>query len=113
MNFEMAEERSGDVLVLLPVGRIDSVNARPFESAVMGCISAGERHVVVDFRRLDFISSSGLRVLLLAAKALKAAKGTLVLCTMKNHIEELFRINGFDRIIPIKQSRVAALAASV
>ena len=113
MNFEMVEERTGDVLVLLPIGRIDSVNARPFESAVMDSISTGERHVVVDFKRLDFISSSGLRVLLLAAKALKAAEGTLVLCAMQSHIEEVFRISGFDRFIPIKQSRVAALAASV
>ena len=53
-----------------------------------------------------------MRVLLIAAKALKAGEGTLVLCSMKNHIEEVFRISGFDRIIPIKDSREAALAAS-
>ena len=112
MNIEVAEERDGDVLVLLPAGRLDSGNARSFESIVMDFISSGERRVVVDFSRLEFISSSGLRVLLIAAKALKARKGTLVLCAMQNHIEEVFRISGFHRIIPIKPTREAARAAS-
>lgn len=112
MDIEVAEERNGDVLVLLPVGRLDSGNARSFESVVMDHVSSGERRMIVDFSRLDFISSSGMRVLLIAAKALKAGEGTLVLCAMKNHIEEVFRISGFDRIIPIKDSRESAVAAS-
>ena len=113
MDIEVAEERNDDVLVLLPVGRLDSGNARSFESVVMDHVSSGERRLIVDFSRLDFISSSGMRVLLIAAKALKASEGTLVLCAMKNHIEEVFRISGFDRIIPIKESRESALVASV
>ena len=113
MDIEIAEERNDDVLVLLPVGRLDSGNARSFESVVMQRISGGEQRLIIDFSRLDFISSSGLRVLLLAAKALKAGSGTLVLCGMKAHIEEVFRISGFDRIIPIKPSREAALEAAV
>ena len=113
MDIEVAEERNDDVLVLLPVGRLDSGNARSFESVVMQRISGGEQRLIVDFSRLDFISSSGLRVLLIAAKALKADAGTLVLCGMKAHIEEVFRISGFDRIIPIKESREAALEAAV
>lgn len=112
MDIEVAEERNDDVLVLLPVGRLDSGNARSFESVVMDHVRSGERRMIVDFSRLDFISSSGMRVLLLAAKALKKEDvgGALVLCAMKNHIEEVFRISGFDRIIPIKDSREAALS---
>lgn len=112
MDIEVAEERNDGVLVLLPVGRLDSGNARSFESVVMQRISGGEQRLIVDFSRLDFISSSGLRVLLIAAKALKSGAGTLVLCGMRTHIEEVFRISGFDRIIPIRASREAALEAS-
>ena len=112
MDIGVAEERDGDALVLSPVGRLDSGNARSFESIVMEHISGGERRLIVDFSRLDFISSSGMRVLLIAAKALHEGKGKIVLCAMKNHIEEVFRISGFDRIIPIKESRELALAAS-
>ena len=109
MNIEVAEERDTGALVLLPVGRLDSANARAFESIVMDHIGNGEQHLIVDFSRLDFISSAALRVILLAARALQASKGQIVLCAMKNHIKDVFLISGFDRIISIKKSRKAAL----
>jgi anti-anti-sigma factor len=109
MDIEVAEERNHDVLVLLPIGRLDSMNARSFESIVMEHISSGEQHLIVDFSRLDFISSAALRVVLLAARALQESKGQIILCAMKKHIKEVFRISGFDRIIAIKKSRQAAL----
>ena len=109
MEIEVAEERNHDVLVLLPIGRLDSGNALSFESIVMEHINSGERHLVVDFSRLGFISSAGLRVVLLATRALQGSKGQIVLCAMEKHIKEVFRISGFDRIISIKESRKAAL----
>ena len=112
MDIRVVEEREGDVLVLLPVGRVDSSNAHLFEALVMQRIGEGERQVIVDFSRLDFISSAGLRVLLLAAKALEGDARTFVVCAMQQHIREVFRINGFDRIIPMEESRAAAVAAS-
>ena len=112
MDIEVAEEREEGALVLLPVGRLDSANARAFESIVSEHIGAGELRLVVDFSRLNFISSSGMRVLLLAAKQLHGKQGTLVLCSMQDHIHEVFRISGFDQIIPIRDSRQAALGDS-
>jgi len=110
---EIAEERDDGVLVLSPVGRLDSGNVDAFESSVMGRIGGGERRLIVDCDGLDFISSSGLRVLILAAKALKADSGTLVICRMKPHIEEVFRVSGFDRFIPVQATRAAARESCV
>ena len=110
MQIEIAEERDNGVLVLLPVGRLDSANVRSFELVIMDHIGNGEQRLIVDFSRLGFISSSGMRVLLIAAKQLKASKGKLVLCTMRSHIHEVFTISGFDQIIPILDSRQSALA---
>ena len=109
MNIEVAEERDHDALVLLPVGRLDSGNARAFESIVMQHISSGAQRLIVDFSRLTFISSAGLRVLRVATKALHASQGKIALCAMPNHIEEVFRISGFDQVIPIRASRTSAL----
>ena len=67
VNIEVAEERVNEVLVLLPVGRLDSANARSFESITMAHINNGAQNLIVDFSRLNFISSSGMRVLLIAA----------------------------------------------
>jgi len=110
MDIEVAEERDGAALVLLPVGRLDSANARSFESIVMERVDGGEQRLLVDFSRLNFISSSGMRVLLMAAKKLHASQGKLVLCAMPDHIQEVFRISGFDQIIPIRDTRESALA---
>ena len=109
MDAEVAEERHDGVLVLSPVGRLDSGNVGAFEAGVMKRVGGGERRLILDFSRLEFISSSGLRVLLLAAKALKAGSRTLVVCRMKPHIEEVFRVSGFDRLIPVKTTLAAAL----
>jgi anti-anti-sigma factor len=110
MDIEVTEERDGEALVLLPIGRLDSANARSFESIVMERVDKGERLLLVDFGRLNFISSSGMRVLLIAAKKLRASQGKLVLCAMPEHIQEVFRISGFDQIIPIRDTRESALA---
>jgi anti-anti-sigma factor len=109
MDIEVVEERHDNALVLLPIGRLDSGNAHSFESIVMKYVSGGEQCLVVDFSRLNFISSSGMRVLLIATKALRASNGKIALCAMQNHIEEVFRISGFDQIIPIRDSQKSAL----
>ena len=109
MSIEVAEQRTGDVLVLVPSERLDSSSARAFESILMGHVKNGQRRIVVDFSRLHFIASSGLRVLLLAARALKVECGMLALCAMKTDVENEFRVSGLARIIAIEASRDAAI----
>ena len=92
MDVEVGEEREDGALVLLPVGRLDSANARAFEAIVMDRIGAGEQRLIVDFSKLNFISSSGMRVLLMPARQLHSKQGILVLCSMQDHIHEVFRI---------------------
>ena len=65
--------------------------------------------LIIDFSHLNFISSSGLRVLLIAVKKLNANQGKLVLCDMQEHIHEVFQISGFDQLIPIRDSRQSAM----
>ena len=110
MNIEVKEEREGNALVLMPVSRLDSANARAFESIVMDHVRANELNIIVDFSDLVFISSSGMRVLLIAAKQIQAKKGTLALSNMHPNIREIFAISGFDQIISIYDTRADALA---
>ena len=108
-NLEVNEEHEGDVLILIPVGRIDSSNAPLFERLMKDRIDDGETTIVVDFTELTFISSSGMRVLLIGAKNLGPSGGKLVLCGMRDSIREIFSISGFDTIIPVVQDRVTAI----
>jgi len=108
----IATERSGDVLVLLPQGRLDSNNAAAVETEILEHLAAGSKRIVMDFAGLDYISSAGLRVVLVVAKRLKQAGGTLVLCRLPAHIREVFEISGFLSILTTKDTREEALAAA-
>ena len=79
-RLEIKEDRTGEVLVLTLVGRLDSTNTYAFNSTIMGHIVNGERSLIVELGRLDFISSSGLAVLQKAARKLASRRGHVVLC---------------------------------
>ncbi len=102
-------ERSGNTLVVNFGGRLDGVNSRDFEAALNSEIGDSDCSVVVDLSGLDYISSAGLRAILLITKAVKAKGGSFALASLPTQIEEVFRISGFDRIIPILASKEEAI----
>jgi stage II sporulation protein AA (anti-sigma F factor antagonist) len=65
---------------------------------------------VLDFAGLDYISSAGLRMVLVVAKRLKQESGLLVLCGMQPHVHEVFDISGFLAILNVEPTRSEALA---
>ena len=101
MSLNVKEDRAGQVLVLSPEGRLDSINAGEFQALVMGHIDGGEKCVIVDLSNLDYISSAGVRAAQLASRALKESGGQFMLCAMSESIRRVFNISGFDRIIDI------------
>lgn len=101
---EIAESTVGGVLVLSPRGRLDSVGAPDFDRLVRERLAAGQRRLVIDLDAIDYVSSAGLRSLLVAAKQLKAGGGRMALCRLKAPVMEVVRISGFDRIFTILAS---------
>ena len=102
----LTDETKNGVLVLSPQGRIDTRTSSEFEQAVMSHAMGpeGATHVVMNFAGLDYINSTGMRVLLILAKRLAG-----VLCEMKEHILEVFRISGFNQILTITDTESEAL----
>jgi anti-anti-sigma factor len=107
---EIGEDRRGAVLVLSPQGRLDSTTAPAFEATVRARMAAGERTLVIDLAALDYVSSAGLRSLLVVAKSLKGERGRVVLCRLQDGVREVFRISAFDRIFTIVPSVAQAVA---
>ena len=68
--------------------------------------------LVIDFEATEYISSAGLRVLLMAAKKMKSTDGKLILCSMSEHVKEVFDIAGFTPIFNIETSREAAITVA-
>jgi anti-anti-sigma factor len=104
----LQDEKHGDVWMIAPAGRIDSVTSPSLEEALARAIDRGERRVVVDFGGVDYISSAGLRVMLVAAKRLREG-GRLVLCRLNEPVRQVFDLAGFLPLFALEPSRDGAL----
>ena len=104
-------ESIGDVLVVGPQGKLDGSNSRELENLLQSAIREGSSRILLDFSALDYISSSGLRVIIATAKLLKKNAGAVALCNLNDHILKVFQMSGFDTILDIEETRESALAA--
>jgi anti-sigma B factor antagonist len=82
-------------------GRIDSMTAGDFENILMGILGDGVTKLLLDCSDLTYISSSGLRVFLVAQKKMLATGGILRICCLKPEIKDIFDISGFSVIFSI------------
>ena len=98
---EMSEGKRGDVLILGLSGKLDATTSKAFEERILSVIDVGERQLVVDLSQLDYVSSAGLRVFLLAAKRLSSSNGKIVLCSLKEPVREVFDITGFSSVFSV------------
>ena len=109
----LSSKRFADVVVVAPDGRVDQANADEFKEALAPhlerCEAGGDR-VILDLSRLEYISSAGLRVLMLAGKQCKAQGGTLVLSTLQPLVKEIFEISRFTMVFDITTSLREALS---
>ena len=106
----IGEEKDGRTLVIAPEGRVDSVSSGELERLVVSRIDAGEKRVVLDLSAVEYISSAGLRVLLLAAKRLKEPPAGLVLCGMGPSVRTVLELAGFLPLFAVEARREQALA---
>ena len=102
----------GNIIVAAPSGRIDHAAAIPFERALtplLGNVEAAG--LVLDFGDVDYISSVGLRVLMVAAKQMRARKARIAVATLQPVVAEIFKISRFDAVVEVFPSLRGALGA--
>ena len=92
--------KEGEKLVLSPEGRIDTVTAPEFSKAIEDNID-GIKELVIDFEKLEYISSAGLRVLLTTQKNMSKV-GSMKLIHVSDVIMDVFNITGFVDILTIE-----------
>jgi anti-sigma B factor antagonist/stage II sporulation protein AA (anti-sigma F factor antagonist) len=102
----------GSIAVAAPAGRLDHAAAVPFEQALSSLWQDQQATgLVVDFSNVDYISSVGLRVLMIAAKQMRARKGRIAAVAMQPIVAEIFAISRFDSVYEVFPSLREALAA--
>ena len=107
---DITEDKRNDIVVVSVQGRVDASNAGVLEQKLLGLIAGGEKRLVLDAERLDYISSAGLRLLLVARKRLPTG-GSLALCALQPQIREIFDIAGLSSIFLIHDTQDEAIAA--
>ena len=109
---EIKTEREGGTLVVQVEGRIDGVTDPEFENTIKTAISENDRAVIINFEDVAYISSAGLRAVLLIAKHLGQRDAKFALYALGALIREVFEISGFDHIIQLHGTKEEALAAT-
>ncbi|MFZ2171363.1 MAG: STAS domain-containing protein [Methylococcaceae bacterium] len=102
-----------NAIVVSISGRLDAVTAPKYEKSIRELIDSGHIYIVVDFEQLDYISSAGLRGLLLMAKLLNAKGGRACLANVKGNVQSVFDMCGFNAVFKMGNSVAEALTMLV
>ncbi len=96
------ETREGDVITLAIDGRVDTTNAPELQDAVLNAFQKGS-NIVLDMEKLAYISSAGLRALLIGQKTATSKGGSQKLIHVGDMIMEIFETTGFSDILTIEE----------
>jgi anti-sigma B factor antagonist len=101
----------GEITIIDCVGRLDTGTSPVAESAINEVMEGGCSQLIINLAGTEYVSSSGLRVLLVTAKKISALKGKLKICAPNDVVREILDISGFSTILDVRNSEGEALAA--
>src|SRR5438874_6259879 len=102
-GMEIGERRLGSLIVLRPVGRIDTMTSPAFQERLLAVVESGLVDIVVDFSAVEYVSSAGLRGLMTAAK-IKPKELRLAAIGLNPVVQEIFTISRFHHVLPVLHS---------
>ena len=107
---EIIVRETGEFTVVELDGNFDTRTSIDVQSELTRLIEKENKRLLINMERVEYISSSGLRVLLFTAKQLIAAAGELRLCSLNDTVQEVFTISGFNTILKVFGTEEEALA---
>ena len=99
---EIRNEEEFTVVEMPP--KLDVNTSPEVERVLLELLAADTMRIACDFSKVHYISSAGLRVMLVVSKKLKAAKGEFVILSIHPQTFEPFRLAGFDKIMTFKNT---------
>ena len=106
---EFTVDEFGDVRAVRITGNLDTQTSPVAQEQMTQLIDNGATKILVDFEDLNYISSSGLRMLLVAVKRLEGTSGQLRICNPNKMVREVFETSGFLEIFSVYTSQAEAL----
>lgn len=108
MSLDIREEDAGTFRVLALTGRLDTDTSADLELAVSDLLQAGHSHFIIDLAGVGYVSSAGLRVLLMLGKKVDGS-GELKLAALNPTVRQVFDVAGFTQLFKIFPDRASAL----
>ena len=110
MRISIDWQRKGEILIAGLVGRVDSSNANDFQKLMESEIAPKYKVLIMDFEQLSYISSAGLRVVVIIAKKFKGPYKQFGVCALSEPINKIFKMSGLDRAMPVIGTQTEAIA---
>ena len=111
MDIDIKWGRKGGIVIAMLAGRFSSANADVFERLLENGVDPSDQALILDFERVTFLSSAGLRVALTLAKKFNEPGKKYAICTLQEGVRGIVEVSGFDKVIPVYDSQAAAVAA--
>jgi anti-sigma B factor antagonist len=108
---EITEEIKNDILILNLVGKLDTITSADLQKKTQEVLSDGHTRIILNFKDLNYVSSAGLRVLLMAQKRVKPSGGNVMLTGVQEQVMEVFTISGFTPLFSFFPSVEEALSS--
>ena len=108
---DIHKERVGDVHVVTADGRLDGIYSAAFANQVGELITGTDPRILIDLSNIDFVTSAGLRAVLLLMKKAKASGGVFALCGVNAQVREILDVSGFADIFTVHPGRAEGIAA--
>jgi len=106
-------QKSTDNIIILELsGRLDTRTSSDLETRVLEIIDNEQVRLLMDFSELDYINSTGLRILVMAFQRLSRTGGELAICGVKDYIFEIFDISGYNKLFPLFSDQDQALCTT-
>lgn len=109
---EIGEKRHGDIVIISPIGRIDNDTSPAFQDRLLRDLDVPGAKVIINLAGVEYISSAGLRALMMAAKRSKAQNGQLSVAALTPVVQEIFAISRFSHVVKVFATLDSALTAS-
>jgi anti-anti-sigma factor len=110
-DFKMSSYSKDSIIVVVVHGRVDSESSPELEKSVLALLQRGERYMILDLAAVDYMASSGMRVLLAVAKKCQSAEARFVLTGLSRFVHDVLAMTGFIDYFEVFSDVDAAVAA--
>lgn len=111
LAMDIEQRQTEDITIVNVSGRLDSSVSGQLMDRLVGIVNSGSAKLIVNLQDLHYISSAGLRSILVAAKLIRSSGGELRLCQPSELVRKILLESGFSNLIRIDEDEAGSVAA--